>query len=98
MWQYPEPRKQTDVVDNYFGTKVADPYRWMEDPDSDETKEFVSNQNAISRPYLSGSPVRDKFHKRQVYYYTHGTSRMYIYARITHSIVRTRNINYHEIP
>ena len=64
MWQYPEPRKQCDIVEDRFGTKVSDPYRWMEDPDSDETKEFVSKQNAISQPFLSGSPVRDKFHKR----------------------------------
>lgn len=67
MWQYPDPRKQCDIVEDHFGTKVEDPYRWMEEPDSDETKEFVAKQNAISQPFLSGSPVRDKFHKRCSY-------------------------------
>jgi len=64
MWRYPKPRKQDDVSENYFGTNVQDPYRWMEEPDSDETKQFVVEQNAISQPFLSGTPVREKFHKR----------------------------------
>ena len=64
MWRYPKPRKQDDVSEAHSGTTVEDPYRWMEEPDSDETKQFVTEQNAISQPFLSGNPVREKFHKR----------------------------------
>ena len=64
-WKYPQTRRDGSVVEDHFGTKVADPYRWLEDPDSAETKEFVKAQNSIAIPFLAGSPVRDKFHSRQ---------------------------------
>ncbi|PYR25590.1 MAG: hypothetical protein DMF98_11695 [Acidobacteria bacterium] len=43
--QYPRPR-QGDTVDNYFGTTVADPYRWMEDLNSAELKQWIDAENA----------------------------------------------------
>ena len=42
-----------DVVDNYHGTSVTDSYRWLEALDSGEVTEWVSAQNAVSRPYLA---------------------------------------------
>ena len=39
-----------DVVDDYFGTEVADPYRWLEELDSEDTASWVSAQNAVSQP------------------------------------------------
>lgn len=62
---YPET-KVTDVKDNYFGTEVADPYRWLEDDNSEETAEWVKAQNEVSFKYLESIPYREKIRDRLV--------------------------------
>lgn len=61
--QYPQTRK-TDVVDNYHGTKVADPYRWLEDDNSEETKNWVKAQNEVTSAYLDKIPYRSAWLQR----------------------------------
>jgi prolyl oligopeptidase len=61
--KYPETRKG-DVVDNYFGTDVADPYRWLEDDRSTETEAWVVEQNKVTRSYLEKIPFRDQIKER----------------------------------
>jgi len=61
--QYPETRKG-DVVDEYFGTDVADPYRWLEDDLSEETAEWVEAQNEVTFNYLDKIPFRDEIKDR----------------------------------
>ena len=61
--QYPES-KSCDTVDNYFGTAVADPYRWLEDDYSEETALWVKAQNELTNLYLSQIPYREKMKKR----------------------------------
>lgn len=61
---YPLTRKDTSVSDNYFGTAIIDPYRWLEDDQSAETKEWVTRQNIVTNGYLSQIPYRDKLKKR----------------------------------
>ncbi|CAK1601726.1 unnamed protein product [Parnassius mnemosyne] len=61
---YPEARRDETVVDDYHGTKIHDPYRWLEDPDSNETKEFIEAQNKITRPYLDACPVKADINER----------------------------------
>ena len=55
----PTTRKD-DTVDNYFGTEVADPYRWLEDDTSSETASWVKAQNKVTNAYLKKLPARSK--------------------------------------
>lgn len=61
--KYPQTRK-TDQVDDYHGTKVADPYRWLEDDRSAETGAWVKAQNAVTFGYLEQIPYRKQIEKR----------------------------------
>ncbi len=54
---YPETKK-VDQVDDYFGTKVADPYRWLEDDNAEDVKAWVQAQNAVTFGYLEKIPYR----------------------------------------
>jgi len=56
--------RKCDTVDTYFGTKVADPYRWLEDDKSAETGEWVKAQNKVTFDYLASIPFRDKIKER----------------------------------
>jgi prolyl oligopeptidase len=56
--------KKVDTVDTYFGKKINDPYRWLEDDKSDETAAWVKEQNKVTYDYLSKIPFRDKIKKR----------------------------------
>jgi prolyl oligopeptidase len=56
--------KQVDTVTNYHGTLVADPYRWLEDDNSDETKQWVTEQNKVTFGYLEQIPYRAQWLKR----------------------------------
>lgn len=60
---YPAAHKG-DVVDDYHGTKIADPYRWLEDPDSAETRAWVNAQNQLTAAYLDQIPARDAIRRR----------------------------------
>jgi prolyl oligopeptidase len=60
---YPSAEKGA-VVDDYFGTKVADPYRWMENLDSKKVADWVSAENKLTFDYLAKLPLREHFQKR----------------------------------
>lgn len=61
---YPETRKDESVIDDYHGTQVADPYRWLEDDNADEVKDWVTAQNKVSQAYLSAIPYRQELRDR----------------------------------
>lgn len=58
--KYPKTKKVSQV-DSYFGTQVADPYRWLEDDKSAETKAWVDAQNNVTETFLSQIPYRKQF-------------------------------------
>lgn len=60
---YP-PSPPGSTVDDYFGTRVADPYRWLEDVDSEATVRWVQQQNALTLPLLAALPQREPFRQR----------------------------------
>jgi prolyl oligopeptidase len=53
-----------DVLDDYFGLKVSDPYRWLEATDSAPTAEWIAAQNAVTLGYLSRLAMRDSLRER----------------------------------
>ena len=60
---YPQTRK-VNQVDQYHGVSVSDPYRWLEDDNSADTKAWVKAQNEVSFGYLEKLPLRESFKKR----------------------------------
>ncbi len=60
---YPQTPK-CDQVDDYHGTQVADPYRWLENLNAPETESWIAAQNAVTFDYLAGIPERDAIRKR----------------------------------
>lgn len=60
---YPAART-VDQVDDYFGTRVADPYRWMEDLDSPEIKQWIDQENQLTRSILDQFRDRDAMQRR----------------------------------
>ncbi|HEU4796863.1 MAG TPA: prolyl oligopeptidase family serine peptidase, partial [Pyrinomonadaceae bacterium] len=71
---YPET-KRVEVVEDYFGTKIADPYRWLEDETSPEVKAWIEAQNAVTFGYLDKIPYREKLKAR--------LTELYNYPRIS---------------
>jgi prolyl oligopeptidase len=71
---YPRARR-SDQVDDYHGERVPDPYRWMEDPNSQETQEFVAAQNERSERFLSKGPMREAIRDR--------LTELFAYRRVT---------------
>ena len=62
-YTYPEARR-CDQVDDYHGLQVADPYRWLENSDSDETRAWIEAENAITFAHLKNIPARERIRKR----------------------------------
>jgi prolyl oligopeptidase len=62
-WEYP-PAAPGPVVDDYFGTKIPDPYRWLEDLDSPETRAWVESENELTFGFLGKLPQRAWFRDR----------------------------------
>jgi prolyl oligopeptidase len=62
--KYPVTKKDTTVKDDYFGTSVADPYRWLENDTSAETGAWVKAENEVTQNYLSQIPFRATIGKR----------------------------------
>ena len=61
---YPATRRDDSVSDTYHGTKIADPYRWLEDDNSAETKAWVRAQNEVTSGFLKTIPKRDQILQR----------------------------------
>ncbi|MEG1621867.1 MAG: prolyl oligopeptidase family serine peptidase [Alistipes sp.] len=60
---YPDAPR-SEVVDDYFGTQVPDPYRWLEDDNSAETAAWVTAENAVTQNYLEQIPFRNAIKER----------------------------------
>ena len=75
-----------DIVDDYGGTKVPDPYRWMEALDSTAVAEWVAASNAVTDPYLAKLPLRQHFNTR--------LTELWNYPRVTVPVVKGGKLFY----
>lgn len=60
---YPQTKKEA-VIDNYFGTEVSDPYRWLENDTASDTKAWVAAENQVTQDYLAQIPFRNAMKSR----------------------------------
>lgn len=60
---YPQTKK-VDTADDYFGIRIADPYRWLEDDNSEETRQWVEAENKVTFDYLGNIPFREQVKDR----------------------------------
>ncbi len=72
---YPEIAR-SEQVDDYFGVEVEDPYRWLEDLESEAAGQLVESQNALAQPYLEAIPLRARLIERmtELYGYERATA------------------------
>jgi prolyl oligopeptidase len=61
---YPYSRKDQTVADTYFGVEIADPYRWLEDDNGAETRDWVARQNEVTEDFLRRIPFRQEIKGR----------------------------------
>ncbi|MCU1326057.1 MAG: prolyl endopeptidase [Bryobacterales bacterium] len=78
-FKYP-PTRKSDTVEQYHGVSVADPYRWLEDDNSPETKAWVAEQNKVTQAYFAAIPWRAELRARMTKFYN--------YARVTAPVRR----------
>ena len=64
MSAQPPAAKRVDQLDTYHGVRVADPYRWLEDPDTPEAREWIEAENKFTRAYLDKAPGREALKTR----------------------------------
>jgi prolyl oligopeptidase len=62
-YKYPQAKK-VNQVDDFFGTKIADPYRWLEDSDAPDTRAWIDAENDLTFAYLKQIPERERISKR----------------------------------
>eukprot|EP00794_Sanderia_malayensis_P012304 gene12304-13573_t len=65
--EYPKVRRDETCFLDFHGNKIADPYVWLEDPDSEETKKFVKEQNELTLPYLDGCELKEKLYNSALF-------------------------------
>ncbi len=60
----PRPARQENVVETLHGVEITDPYRWLEDQDSPETRDWIGEQDAYTRTLLAQTPGRAEIEQR----------------------------------
>ncbi|RMZ95819.1 prolyl endopeptidase [Brachionus plicatilis] len=61
---YPKVRRDESIQENFHGVEIKDPYRWLEDPDSEETRKFVDDQNKLTSEFLDKCKYRTNIKNR----------------------------------
>lgn len=84
-YTYPKAKK-IDQVDEYHGMRVADPYRWLENPDAPDSREWINAQNSITDAYLSQIPQREEIKQR--------LTKLWNYERYSAPVKRGKNYFY----